>query len=64
MGEGRRSIYRSEALEYYSRGGEKDVLPRVIAPPVFLWLWLLLGLCIAGVIVLIWLPGFGMLIGE
>lgn len=46
MSGARRSIYRGEALAHYVRWKEKDVLPRVIAPPVFLFLWALLGLCL------------------
>ncbi len=40
------SIFRSEALEYYIRRREKSILPRITTPPVFLCLWVLLGLCV------------------
>ncbi len=46
MADTQRSIFRSSALERHMYGQEKDVLPRIICPPVFLFLWLLLSLCV------------------
>jgi hypothetical protein len=43
------SIFRSKAVEQYRQSREKDILPRFVAPPVFLALWVLLGLLLAGV---------------
>jgi hypothetical protein len=40
----RQPLFRAQALQHYARGREKSVLPRFVAPPVFLCLWLLLGL--------------------
>lgn len=40
----RQPLFRAQALRHYVRGREKTVLPRLVAPPVFLCLWLLLGL--------------------
>jgi hypothetical protein len=40
----RHPLFRAQALQHYTRGREKTVLPRFVAPPVFLCLWLLLGL--------------------
>lgn len=48
MSEVKQTIFRSKALDYYTRSREKDVLPRMIVPPVFLCMWLLLMLCLAG----------------
>ena len=39
-----RSIYRESALNHYLQGRERDVLPRLVSPPAFLLLWILLGL--------------------
>lgn len=51
MSEATQSIFRSKALDHYTRSREKDVLPRTIVPPVFLCMWLLLALCLTGTIV-------------
>ena len=40
------SIYRESALRHYIHGREKDVLPRLVSPPAFLLLWLVLGLLV------------------
>jgi hypothetical protein len=39
-----RSIFRDEAIKSYIQRQEKEVLPQLVAPPVFLFLWILLGL--------------------
>lgn len=36
------SIFREKALQKYRENREKTVLPRFVAPPVFLFFWLLL----------------------
>jgi hypothetical protein len=43
----RRPIFRSEALRRYGQGRDRPVLLRVLSPPTFLCLWLLLGLLVA-----------------
>jgi hypothetical protein len=43
------SIFRSEALEHYIQSKEKNILPRITTPPVFLCMWVLLSLCVAAV---------------
>ncbi len=43
----RRQFFRKEALEHYARSRERDILPRSVAPPVFLFFWVLLGLLLA-----------------
>src|SRR5579885_2954476 len=40
----RQPLFRAQALQHYARGREKTVLPRFVALPVLLCLWLLLGL--------------------
>ena len=40
----RQPLFRAQALQHYARGREKTVLPRFVAPPVLLCLWLLVGL--------------------
>jgi hypothetical protein len=42
----KRSIFRARALQKYIRGREKSILPRIVAPPVFVFCWLLLALLI------------------
>ncbi len=42
----RQSLFRAQALRQYAQGREKTVLPRIVAPPVFLCCWLLLGLLV------------------
>jgi hypothetical protein len=46
------SIFRSKVVQKYMQNREKSVLPRVIAPPVFMFCWVVLILLIvAGVTV-------------
>ncbi|GCE05959.1 hypothetical protein [Dictyobacter aurantiacus] len=45
MQKARRSIFRNQALEHYIRSKEQTILPRIVKPRVFLFLWMLLGLC-------------------
>ncbi|MFL5662948.1 MAG: hypothetical protein ACJ8BW_16600 [Ktedonobacteraceae bacterium] len=51
MAASKRSIFRNKALKQYAQSREKDILPRFVAPPVFLFLWLLLGLLLISVVV-------------
>ena len=46
----RRQIFRQQALNQYVQRREKDILPRSVAPPVFLFLWILLGLLLTTII--------------
>jgi hypothetical protein len=39
-----RSIFRSKAVEHYLQSREKTILPFFVAPPVFAFYWLLLGI--------------------
>lgn len=39
-------LFRAQALAHYAQRREKSVLPHLVAPPVFLCCWLLLGLLI------------------
>jgi len=50
----KRAIFRNKALQYYAQSREKDVLPRLVAPPVFIFLWVLLGLLLVATL-LAWL---------
>jgi hypothetical protein len=46
----KRTIFRDKALPHYEQSRNKTVLPRYVSPPVFVFLWVLLGLlAIAGV---------------
>ncbi len=68
MPEAKRSIFRPQALQHYAQSGEKVILPRIVAPPVFLLMWMLLGLCITAIIVSwfsqipIYAPGTGVVL--
>lgn len=47
----RRSIFRESAMKHYMQQREKEILPRVVSPPVFVFLWILLGfLTMAGLL--------------
>src|SRR6266567_899005 len=39
-----RSIFRSKAVDHYLQSREKTILPLFVAPPVFAFYWLLLGI--------------------
>jgi hypothetical protein len=47
------SIFRESAVKRYTEGRERNVLLRLVSPPVFMFLWILLPLFI-GAIVLTW----------
>jgi hypothetical protein len=40
-------IFRKEAIEKYTQGRDKNVLPQFILPPVFVFLWCLLALFVS-----------------
>lgn len=44
MAVSKRTIFRGKALQYYAASRQKEILPRLISPPVFVFLWLLLAL--------------------
>lgn len=46
----KQTIFRSKALRQYMQGRNKAILPRYAFPPVFVFLWILLGLLIVAVI--------------
>lgn len=46
MVETKRAIFRESALEHHIQKREKDILPRVVSPPIFLLLWVLLAMFI------------------
>lgn len=49
--ETKRTIFRDRALQKYIQGRDKSVLPRIVAPPVFVFCWLLLMvLMVAGLV--------------
>jgi hypothetical protein len=46
----KRSIFRGKALEHYAASRQKEVLPRLVSPPVFVSFWILLALLlVAGI---------------
>jgi hypothetical protein len=42
-------FFRSRALQHYLEGREESVVPRLISPPVFVCLWILLLLFVVGI---------------
>jgi len=48
MAVSKRNIFRGKALEQYAASRQRDVLPRLVSPPVFVFFWILLGLLIVG----------------
>ena len=42
----KRSIFRSKTVQKYTQNREKSVLPRVVAPPVFVLCWIILTLLV------------------
>ncbi|MBV9690195.1 MAG: hypothetical protein JO202_10860 [Ktedonobacteraceae bacterium] len=56
-----RPIFRDRAIKHYLQGRQKDVLPHLIAPPIFLLLWMLLILLLVALVLM--LPGLHGLIG-
>jgi hypothetical protein len=56
-----RSIFRAEALQRYAQNQEKVVLPHLVSPRAFVYLWLLAGLImVAGLLLTFW-PWIGQL---
>ncbi|HZO75821.1 MAG TPA: hypothetical protein VFB60_26720 [Ktedonobacteraceae bacterium] len=47
MAKGTQQIFRAKALEQHAFRWEKTILPRVVAPRFFLFLWILLGLLLS-----------------
>jgi hypothetical protein len=48
----KKSIFRDKSIQRYIQNREKSVLPRVVAPPVFAFCWLVLALLVvAGVVI-------------
>ena len=43
-------FFRSRALQHYLEGREESVAPRLISPPVFACLWILLLLLVLGIV--------------
>jgi len=48
MNDANRSIFRVDVLQRYMQSREEPVFPRCISPPIFVCLWLLLGLLVTG----------------
>jgi len=42
----KRSIFRERAIQHYAQSRDQDVLPRFVSPPVFLFLWMIVSLCL------------------
>lgn len=51
MQERNASIFRQKAMQHYLHDREESVLPRFVSPRTFTYLWLLLGLLLAGGVV-------------
>lgn len=64
------SLFRKQALEYYIKSQEKAILPRLVQPPVFLLLWIMLSLAAIALTVVwfgqvpVYVGGFGVVIEQ
>ena len=56
MGETQRSIFRARAMQHYLHRQERDILPRLVSPPLFLFLWIVLVLL--SIVMILLLPEF------
>ena len=48
MKDSHHTIFRPDALQRYSSGRQAPVFPRLVSPPVFMCLWVVLALLLAG----------------
>jgi hypothetical protein len=51
MAVSKRTIFRGKALQQYAQSRQKDILPRLVAPPVFVFFWIVLGLLLIAALV-------------
>jgi hypothetical protein len=51
MKDSHRSIFREDAVRRYLESKEKSILPRLVSPRTFIYLWLLLGLLVMSSII-------------
>lgn len=56
-----RAIFRPEALQHYRRAQQRIVLPRLVSPRFFLYLWLLAALLLAAGFAIAFWPVLGQL---
>jgi hypothetical protein len=63
MPSGRPSIFRPEALRRYGESREHSVLPRLVCPRSFRYLWLLLAILLA-VGFVVWIETGRFLLGN
>lgn len=70
MSQAQRPLFREHALKHYLQKREKDILPRLISPPIFICGWFLLCLVVAvGVVawleeVPIFVTGSGIVVAQ
>ena len=70
MANSKRSIFRSKTVQKYTQNREKSVLPRVVAPPVFVLCWIILTfLVVAGIVawmgkVPLYTTGMGIILAQ
>ncbi len=62
MSQERRPLFREYALQHYMQRREKDILPRVVSPPIFLFCWIFLALLLC-VGIISWLTRVPIFIG-
>ena len=46
MSSNRRPIFRDTAIQKYMQNRDRDVLPRFVSPPVFVFCWIFFALCL------------------
>lgn len=54
MAQSRRPLFRESAFKQYMQKREKDSMPRLISPPIFLFSWILLCLLVAAAFLAWW----------
>jgi hypothetical protein len=47
MPRSQRPLFREPALQHYLQKSEKDILPHFVSPPIFVCIWIMLGLAVA-----------------
>jgi hypothetical protein len=59
-----RPIFRADAVRRYIQSQQRAVLPRLICPSTFLYLWILLGLLLLAASLVTWLARGPLFVGE
>lgn len=58
------TLFRRAALQHYIARRERAVLPHLVAPRTFAWLWIIFVLLIAAALLTLWVAMPGLLLIE